>query len=697
MSNASPRERATSGLAPLGILGVVLVPLVVAGLLVWALWNPGDRLSTVTAAIVNDDSPVEIDGRTFPLGRQLAAELVSGDVETNYTWTLTSEEDAAAGLDDGDYVAVVTIPSNFSSAATSFSGAPAEAERAVIDVATSDRSRLVDDAISQTITQTAATIMGRQLTQTYLDNVYLGFNTLGEQLGDAAGGATTLADGAASLADGASALSGGTTSLADGASALADGASGLSQGVGELADGAATAARGANDFATQLSAFTGGVQSVATSLADLKAQTSALPGTADALTGFTSAAAGDSASLAASIGASAQAIGALATEACTADATSTICAQLTEQAAALGDSATRAQSVATSAGTADAYAQGLSDPATGLPALAGGVAQLADGAAPLGANAPALAAGARGLADGVTQLSGGLTQLRGGATELSDGASDLAAGTSALAAGASGVADGTARLRDGSGELASGLGQAADRLPAYSEQDRDTLSQVVAEPVSTSEEGSGSSGPSFGFGDSSLPLYAVLALWIGAMAIFIVLGAFPRRMLESTRPSALLALRSFGIPAAVGALQGLVVALVLGIAQGLAPGEGFAFAGLAVLGGVAFAAVNQALVVWLGGAGRFLSMVVALVVLATGVVSTAPGVLDDVRSFLPVEPVIDGVQAVLAGASAATLFATAAALIGWTLLGLAATTLRVSRRRTIPRRTLLREAAVSAR
>ena len=192
----------------LGILGIILVPLVVAGILVWALWNPEERLPQVTAAIVNNDEPVEIDGQQVPLGRQLSAGLVGND-DTNYTWVITDEDDATEGLANGSYTAVVTIPENFSEAATSVGGDADEAEQATIDVTTSDRTRLVDDALTATITSTAASLTGKELTTSYLENVYVGFNTLGDQLGEAADGAQKTADGADDLASGADELASG--------------------------------------------------------------------------------------------------------------------------------------------------------------------------------------------------------------------------------------------------------------------------------------------------------------------------------------------------------------------------------------------------------------------------------------------------------------------------------------------------------
>ena len=141
----------------------------------------------------------------------------------------------------GEYVSVVTIPENFSKAATSTAGAASDATQATIDVRTSPESKLVDPAISQAVTTTATSVLNKQLTSTYIENVYVGFNTLGEQLGKAAtgadqltGGLTQLASGTHQLADGAAQLATGASSLAGGISQLSDGTSGLASGLQQL-------------------------------------------------------------------------------------------------------------------------------------------------------------------------------------------------------------------------------------------------------------------------------------------------------------------------------------------------------------------------------------------------------------------------------------------------------------------------------
>lgn len=619
----------------LPLVGLLLVPLAIAGVLTWVLGQPEDRIGGVKAAIVNNDEPVEVDGQLSPLGRQLSAKLVGDDIDSNYDWEFATPETAKEGLDDGTYTTVVTIPENFSAAATSFSGDPAQAEQATIDVSTGEHSKPADEAVSREVTSTATELLGNDLTTTYLDNLHVGFNTLGDQLGNASDGASSLADGAGELADGTGQLASGTDELADGAGELAD-------GLGQLDDGASQLAQGTNglsDGLTQLQEQTGQLPQQAGQLADVSDQE------AEGVQQINTQLQGMSQELSEM------------SEQCP-PGTLPICNKIAVQAAkaeALSDGAGQVQQASDGvSGGLDALAGRTQESGGGLPALSEGVEQLAGGA--------------NQLDDGASQLSDGLSQTTGGADGLADGADQLADGMR-------GVEDGANQLGNGSGELSTGLDRAVQELPTYGEDEREQLSQTVADPVATTDEDTG-----FGFDSSGPPLYAALALWVGALATFLVWRALPDRALESTLTTPRLVLRHFAPPAGIAAAQGLVVSAVLGVSQSLSVGQWFGTAGVAVLAAVAFTAVNQALAAF-GGVGRFVSMLVALLALATGLITAVPPLIGQITSVLPVGPAMDGLRSVLA--ESAPDAGGLAALVAWLVGGLVVTYLAVERSRTV--------------
>ncbi len=649
-----PLERARSRrpVTWLTLVGVILLPVVIGGILVAALYNPSERLSDMRAAIVNDDEPVTLDGQTVPLGRQLTAGLVDGsdDLPSNLDWTISNTRDARAGLADGTYDAVITIPENFSAAATSTAGS-GTAQKARISVDTAPDSLIVDDAITAQVAQAAASVLGEQLSSTYLENVFVGFTTLGTQLGDAAAGAHTLADGAAQASAGAAELPAGASALSSGAVQLGDGAVELSAGLGTIADKTREAASGAGQLADGVDA--GAAQLVASGLlpaqlSDLSNQAAAAAtGTAAAATGTASALAGLSAGCAAS------------------GAAPEYCAQV---AAVLGAAETT-QTAATGTATATGY-------------LDGGLDQFAAQApTTIAGQFSEIAANVRTLQGGLGQLAGGVDQSRAGAAALGTGADQLADGADQLADGATQLADGVSQVATGTASLADGLTEASAAVPSYTDDEATNLASVVADPVTADGIGSNI------FGASAIPLLAMLALWFGALASFVALQAVPRHALSSRRSSAALAGRSLLPAAAIGALQGLLVAGVVQLAAAYDAPTWFAFAGLAAVAGVAFAAVNQALVGVFGGAGRWISALVGVLAVATGIVSTVPGVLTSVAALMPTTPAYQAMLGALTASGG--IGAGVVGMIVWAALAFVVTVVAVARRRTTSPRALL--------
>ncbi len=240
-----------------GLLALVLVPLLVTGAFLTGTWRFDENLHRVQAAVVNHDEMVTLNGQQVPLGRQLSAALVDSEREQNFTWVLADEARARAGLASGRYAAVVTIPSNFSAAATSFGGSADAARQATITIETSPVAGIAETALGQSVADAAAQSLNNFITELYLDNVYLGF-------GEQKKGLITVADGARQLADGNAELSTGIGTAADGA--------------GQLADGLGQAADGSRLLADNGPAIQSGARQLADGLGTMADQTRPLPG-----------------------------------------------------------------------------------------------------------------------------------------------------------------------------------------------------------------------------------------------------------------------------------------------------------------------------------------------------------------------------------------------------------------------------------
>ena len=174
--------------------------------------------------------------------------------------------------------------------------------------------------------------------------------------------------------------------------------------------------------------------------------------------------------------------------------------------------------------------------------------------------------------------------------------------------------------------------------------------------------------------------FVPLGLWVGALAVFLVMRPVTRRALTSTARNGRLVASAIGKASLItGAQAVLLVALLhgaLGVAWSLLP----ATLGFSLLIAIAFTAFHYLLTIGLGRAG----LIVSLFLLAVQITSTG-GIypiellstpFQVVSPFLPLTYAVQGMQGILAGGNPGGVIAAAAVLaafgIGSTVLALCA-------------------------
>ncbi len=505
----------------------MLVPLLAVAALIGLSAPGGDE--QVDAAVVNLDEAVTLNGQIVPLGRQLAAAMIEREGE-NVTWTLADAPSASEGLASGRFAAVVTIPEGFSAAATSFSENDADtATQATIAVQVSENAPVTDAQLAQQIARLATDTINATLTEGYLDGIYVGFNTVGEQFATIVDGARQLSDGSAQLADGALQSSQGANQLSDGMAVLGEngprladggdelvigirelrsGTSQLADGAGELADGLSQYADGADQLLGGIPAFADGAAQAVGGVGQLRdGLDAAIAGldqpqdfsqlqqladgarqTADGVAGLSGGISQVNQTMqgfssgAIPVPDQVTAIGGQIAAGFQCPVADPATCDMLSQTFAAGASAGVTAGFQAGTGTAST-ALTTPDPASGLSLVAGSAAlatgadQLADGVQQLATELPAQ------TADQLGQLKAGLTQIRDGADTLAtqaqpivdnapalaDGATELNAATGQLSEGAAQLASGVEQLDDGVGQLETGAAAFVDGVTQYTE------------------------------------------------------------------------------------------------------------------------------------------------------------------------------------------------------------------------------------
>jgi putative membrane protein len=655
----------------------LLLPLLAALVLVWSTSGRQQHLDKVPVAIVNDDTIVS-KPQTVAAGRALTASLTN-PTSGNQTldWKLTDTADAKQGLRSGAYYAVLTIPSDFSSAIVS--AGTDKPERGQLQLDSNAAASATVPFISETVVSAAATALGNQSTQGYLKNVYAGFNQIAQSNQKAATSASSLADGTQQLSRGADQLDTGAGSLAGSLGQVADGTEQLHSGTSSLRSGSAQVAHGAGELSQGARTLHEGAGHLARSSSTLAARGSDFAGRAGQVARGSAGTARGAARVSSGAGTLADALGGLGQQCSAAGGTPQFCQQLTVVAG-------RARVHAAASGVLTRATDGLS---RANVALAAGARALADGERGIASGARSLDSASGRLSSSATRLSTGARSVATGAGTVDSATGTLVGGTQKTASAGSSLASGSATLsssassaNDGAQQLSAGLTKGAKESPTYTSSQQTALADTVSQPVDLHH-----STQHTGHGNGWLVAAIVaMVLWLAALAgaLGVDVAAAVRNALapvSSRRIAVVQALPVVGMAAA----QAVAVLLALLVVQ-VSMAATVPFVLVTLLAALCFSFLAFALRLALGwvGVGVFVLFLLVQVAALGNVVplETAPALLQKLNGVLPLTAYTNGSSQLVSGGDVGSLLGVVLVLLVWGLGAYGATVALVKRRRT---------------
>lgn len=537
-------------LPPLALLAISLLPLLFGGLFVWSYFDPLGNFDKIPVALVNSD-----EGEA---GQEVVDELVS---QSPMDFHVVSADEARDGVEAGRYYLALEIPSDFTESAKSVQDD--NPHQAKINVTLNETNGFIPTMLGNTATTQVATAVSNTIGAEVVNQLFVGFNTIGDGMDQASDGAGKLNDGASTAKDGGAKLDDGATTLDNGMQEfnsqlkkMPDAANQLDQGAGKLKDGAqqlnsnlATAADGSKQLASGLGELQKGTDTLGSGAAQVAGGVDKITGVAGAIGEAQSAMQDIDANLAQVI-ADLDASPIPGTKP-VADQARAIRAQLNSGALSqVAGSDIVGQMIKLQQG-AHQVADQLQNPQatyrSGVDKAAAASLQLADGLSKLYDGSGTLLAG-------MTELKDGTSQLVVAAHTASDASSQLANGSSQLVVGLGQLNDGLVQLSDGTGELSMKLSDGAKQAPRWQGDRLDKAVKSASNPVVVNQVGD---EVTF-FGRGLSPFFLSLSLWFGGLIMFMVLPPLSRRAIDS------------GAPAPRVALNTLVPAYLVGMAQVLA-------------------------------------------------------------------------------------------------------------------------------
>ncbi len=185
------------------------------------------------------------------------------------------------------------------------------------------------------------------------------------------------------------------------------------------------------------------------------------------------------------------------------------------------------------------------------------------------------------------------------------------------------------------------------------------------------------------YGAGLAPFFLVLALW--TYTLFLLVRPLSRRAIAADQKPWQVALGGWLTPAVLGAVQAVLVTLVVSLWVGVAPSNPALTIAFMALVSVTFIAIIQALGAWLGPAGQFVALILMILQLVssggTFPWQTLPQPLWALHDLLPMSHAIEALRQLFYGGELSLVVSQLLVLLAYLAGALLLTTLAARRQR----------------
>ncbi|ORA64505.1 YhgE/Pip domain-containing protein [Mycobacteroides franklinii] len=580
------------------IVVLMLLPLVYGALYLWAYWDPFGHVNKMPVALVNADKGATVSGQHVNIGEEISKSLTA---DGSMDWHVLSLDEARTGVDHGNYYFMLELPPDFSEAiASPLTGEPKQANLVAVY---NDANNYISSSIGRTAIDQVLNAVSTRISGQAVNQVLSVVVSSGAGIQQAADGARQLADGAAKVDDGAGQLAAGLHTARPGSAQLATGAKQLSDGFNQATDPLLTVTKAVSNIGGSTDKLQQGTDALRQANDQIDGIAKAQDGAANALTAVIDQLAGRQ------------------------DPAANTLRGIQDQLREHQFTPQVRQQLTDAENASIAMTETLRGPGSPLKSALDQV-------------------GGKGQ-----ELTNKLNQMRNGAQQLATGNAQLASGIAQMDDGAQQLRSGTAQLRSGSAELATKLADGAKQVPNWNTQQKDAIADTIGGPVhlETSHE---NAAPNFGTGMA--PFFVTLALFFGALVLWMILRPLQTRAIAAEVLPIRVALSSYLPAATIGIFQAVILYCVVRFALGMHAAHPAAMLAFMVLVSFAFVAATQAINALVGPAvGRVLLMALLMLQLVSAggmyPVETTSRPFQVLHKYDPMTYGVDGLRQLILG------------------------------------------------
>ncbi|MFC9601821.1 YhgE/Pip family protein, partial [Peribacillus butanolivorans] len=234
------------------IIAVLFIPVLYAGMFLWAFWDPYDQLDDLPVAIVNLDEGVVYNGKPIEAGKNLVDNLKEKE---GFKWKFVSEKTAKKGMDDRKYYMTIRIPKDFSKNTTTL--LDANPKKSELEYIPNESLNFLSSQIGGSAIEKIKGEVSASVTKTYAETMFDSLKDVSKGFADASEGAGKISDGTGKLKD-------GSGKVTDGLNTINSKTGEMQTGVGKLLDGSQQIEGGLGKSVTGSQQITGGLEKSAT-------------------------------------------------------------------------------------------------------------------------------------------------------------------------------------------------------------------------------------------------------------------------------------------------------------------------------------------------------------------------------------------------------------------------------------------------
>ncbi|MCU9614958.1 YhgE/Pip domain-containing protein [Caldibacillus lycopersici] len=684
----------------ISIIAILFIPLMYAGMFIYAFWNPYGHLENLPVAIINNDKGAELNGEELQLGKELVENLQE---ENNFDYYLVDEKTGYDKLENKDYYMLIEIPANFSENATTIMDE--QPKKLALNYIPNEGFNFLASQIGNSAVNEIKASLQENVTETYAETIFDNLMKMADGFQSANDASEELLNGAESLDEGTGTLkenlallaenqvtfSEGTSTLVSGSKELASGVQSLHDGLGQLTDASSQLVDGANTAKSGATDLKDGINQVDAGLATLEDKLEAAVAGSNQLEAGSQQLADGLHQLQAGTDEASQG----ATEVKNGVATlqqqlAPLIASLPEENQAALNAALQQLSEGTAAleagnqqiaSSTTVLADGATDLSTNIStlsdgqiALKNGVSELHNGSSQLKTGVDQLLTGQNQLASGLQTFSNKLMEAYSGSDKLLTGAEGLTSGAEKLESGSTELADGSNKLANGATELKEGTEELTDGASEFHDQLNDAAKDsedvnpnestynMFANPVDLNKDAI-NEVPNYGTGFT--PYFLSLALFVGALTFTVIFQVRDPQGVPKTAFSWFLSKTSVFV--IVGIIQALLASGLLLVVMDLQVKSVPLFIGFSIITSLTFIAIIQLLTTTMDNPGRFLAIII-LILQLTGSAGTfplelIPEPLQAINHFLPMAYSISGFKEVITNGNFSVMWSNATVLL----------------------------------